>query len=207
MALNAAERADDWRPRVAVAQIGARMHYAVPAVFARAGVLEQFYTDLCAEVGWIRAAKAIVPQSILPSGLRRLFARTVRDVPRDRITCYTRFGLSRIFARDRANLNGGMNRHLLEANREFATLVARDGLGDANVLYAFNGAALELLEYAKRNGIFTILEQVSAPEAFNARLLAEERGRWPAWEMTSAHAADGWQALADRERAEWRSPT
>ena len=37
--------ADDGRLRFAVLQVGARMHYAVPALLARAGMLAHFYTD------------------------------------------------------------------------------------------------------------------------------------------------------------------
>ena len=37
--------------RFIVLQPGARMHYAVPALLARAGMLERFYTDICADVG------------------------------------------------------------------------------------------------------------------------------------------------------------
>ena len=33
------------RPQVIVAQIGARMHYAVPVLLHRAGMLAHFYTD------------------------------------------------------------------------------------------------------------------------------------------------------------------
>jgi len=32
-------------------QTGARRNYAVPSIFERAGMLEAFYTDLCADAG------------------------------------------------------------------------------------------------------------------------------------------------------------
>jgi hypothetical protein len=40
--------------RFIVLQPGARMNYAVPALLARAGMLERFYTDVCADIGWLR---------------------------------------------------------------------------------------------------------------------------------------------------------
>ena len=44
------------RLRFVVLQPGARMNYAVPALLARAGMLERFYTDICADVGLLRHA-------------------------------------------------------------------------------------------------------------------------------------------------------
>jgi hypothetical protein len=35
-----------------VAQLGARMHYAVPRILHEAGILDRFYTDICAAKGW-----------------------------------------------------------------------------------------------------------------------------------------------------------
>jgi hypothetical protein len=37
--------------RFIVAHIGARRGYAVPAILQRAGLLERFYTDVCANAG------------------------------------------------------------------------------------------------------------------------------------------------------------
>jgi glycosyltransferase involved in cell wall biosynthesis len=190
------------RPRVAVAQLGARMHYAVPAILHRAGMLEGLYTDLCAEVGWVRAARRLLPNRLLPQSVQRLFARDVPDVPRNRITCFSAYGLARIFQRGRATTAAEMFRHLVEANSGFGRRVARCGLGDANVVYAFNGAALEILQYARAHAIRTVLEQVSAPVEFNERLYADERRRWPGWE-TGEVAESDWHEMAQREIQEW----
>jgi glycosyltransferase involved in cell wall biosynthesis len=185
-----------------VAQIGARMHYAVPALLHREAMLEVFYTDLCAEVGWLRAARAILPGGIVPGSVRRLFSRRVPDVPREKIRCFSGYGLRRILKRGKVKTPGEMFTHLVDVNAEFAWRVARSGLGNANVLYAFNGAALEIMESARTRGVRTVLEQISAPVGYDERLLAEERQRWPGWEFDGAAQQD-WQPMADREKREW----
>lgn len=37
---------------VVVSQLGARMHYAVPRIFASERQLAHFYTDICATKNW-----------------------------------------------------------------------------------------------------------------------------------------------------------
>ena len=49
--------------RFIVLQPGARMSYAVPALLARAGMLERFYTDICADVGLLRRLGPIWPDA------------------------------------------------------------------------------------------------------------------------------------------------
>lgn len=43
---------------VVVSQLGARMHYAVPRIFASRERLAHFYTDICALQGWPRFSMA-----------------------------------------------------------------------------------------------------------------------------------------------------
>jgi glycosyltransferase involved in cell wall biosynthesis len=75
---------------VSVVQPGARLHYAAPQVFARAGLLKTLYTDFHASRPWARCLSQIVPSAVAPSPLRRTLGRQipaglaidrVRDVP------------------------------------------------------------------------------------------------------------------------------
>ena len=61
--------------RFIVLQPGARMHYAVPALLARAGMLERFYTDICADVGWLRHLGPLWPERMRPRPVARLLGR------------------------------------------------------------------------------------------------------------------------------------
>lgn len=67
--------ADMHRPHnFIVAQIGARMHYAVPRILHEAGMLAHLYTDNCASKGWPRLLHD-VPAPWRPAALRRLLSR------------------------------------------------------------------------------------------------------------------------------------
>lgn len=190
-------------PRFAVAQIGARMHYAVPALLERAGVLDRLYTDLCSEVGWVKWLERTVPQRLAPASVQRLLGRRVSGVPRDKITCFSGFGLRRFLSGRRARAAGETLRHITAANQKFCQLVVQHGLGQANALYAFNAAALELARVARDKGMWIVLEQVSAPHAYYERLMAGERQRWPDWERGQTTEQD-WVPLAEREHEEWQ---
>ena len=65
--------------RVFVVQPGARLHYAMPRLFAEAGLLGRLHTDLHADHGWLRAIDRAVPKSAQPRMLRRLLGRRLPD--------------------------------------------------------------------------------------------------------------------------------
>ncbi len=46
---------------VTVVQLGARMHYAVPRIFHRAGMIERLFTNICVVKGWSRIAVLVSP--------------------------------------------------------------------------------------------------------------------------------------------------
>jgi glycosyltransferase involved in cell wall biosynthesis len=189
--------------RITVAQIGARRHYAIPAVLHQAGLLDRLHTDLCADIGALRLAGRMVPARLQPAWLKRLLARRVDGVPRDKIRCYPRFALARVWGRRRSSDPAALLGHYRRANCEFGRLVARRGLGRADAVYVFNGAGLEILRHARQAGMKTILDQTMAPVAVEETLLAEERQRWHGWEHQGARPED-WAPLAQREEEEWQ---
>ncbi len=188
--------------KIAVAQIGARRHYAIPSILHSAGRLDALYTDICANLPALRLLKSIWPERIAPSRLRKLLAREVKGVPASKIRCFPCFALSRILRRERADSTAALTAAHLRNNEEFGRRVVARGLGDADTVYVFNGAALEILEHAQHRGLNSILEQTSAPAAVEHRLRSEERTRWPGWEPDDA-VADILPAVVEREEREW----
>jgi glycosyltransferase involved in cell wall biosynthesis len=188
---------------IAVCQMGARMHYAVPRILHAAGRLERFFTDICAVGLWARLLAAI-PDSLRPASVRRLLSRVPRGVPRARTTMFARFGIeySRRLASARAASE--MTAVFLWAGKTFCEHVIRAGLGNARGVYTFNTAGLELLVHARRRGMKTIVEQTIAPREVEARLLAREREAHPDWEP-GAFGDEYEPALAAREREEWEN--
>ena len=187
--------------KIAVAQLGARMHYAVPKIFAQAGVLEMLFTDICGSAGlgrWISA----LPSNLLPNGARRLAARKVKDIPLERLASFDRVGLEYWWRLRRARTRCETAQVHLGAGEAFAEAIMRHGLGAADTVYTFNSAGLSLLKHARERGLRTVHEQTIAPVAVQIPLLKEEQVRWPGWEI-EAEFEDSFQPFLENENSEW----
>lgn len=185
-----------------VAQLGARMQYAVPRILQDAGQLEHVFTDICGSKGWPRLSR-MVPAPLQPESLRRIAGRALRGVPDDRITAFNLFGLRYAYRRRRARSRNDFTRTFLWAGRSFCRRVVSHGLGEARAVYVFNSAGLEVLEAARARGCRTVLEQTIAPRRFETDLLRIEQERFPAWQEPWAASADV-AKLCEREEAEWQ---
>ena len=186
--------------QIIVAQLGARMHYAVPRILHGAGMLERFYTDICALKGWPRLLR-VVPSALRPAGLARLLDRVPCGVPPQRITAFTRFGREYACRRRRASSPTEATAAHLWAGERFGELVLRRGLNGADVLYGFNSACRKLFEGAGECDLATVMEQTIAPRRAQQRIMEAEFSDAPEWEGYERDANA--QELARREQAEW----
>jgi glycosyltransferase involved in cell wall biosynthesis len=166
---------------IVVAQLGARMYYAVPTIVERAGALEQLYTDICTAKGWLRCLNWI-PRAILPKQLQRLVGRNPKWVPAKHITAFNLFGFKYALRLTCAQNIEARDRAFLWAGTEFGRLVVGKGFGKAKAVYAFNSAGLEILKGARRLGLTTILEQTIVPRVIERKLLNEEAVSFHDWE-------------------------
>jgi glycosyltransferase involved in cell wall biosynthesis len=189
--------------RIAVAQLGARMHYAVPRVLEKAGVLHRFYTDICASAGWPRLLR-LAPRPLLPASLQRLAERVPKGVPLQRIRSFNAFGIEYARRRSRSASPSEVTATHLWAGKSFCRLVLADGIGGASGVYAFNSAGLEILQEARRRGLATVMEQTIAPRAIERQILAEEHSRFLDWETSPEEDAAADEFCA-REAAEWEA--
>jgi glycosyltransferase involved in cell wall biosynthesis len=185
----------------AVAQLGARMHYAVPRILHDAGQLTQLFTDLKVGTGLLRLSE-ILPPSLQPDGMRRIFGRSPRDMPAERVTAFNLLGLRYAFRRRRARSRQDFFRAFLWAGRSFCEKVVQHGLGEATGIYVFNTAGLEVLEVARADGRRTVMEQTIAPLRVEHALIEAERERFPGWQKHSAIGTE-FSDLSDREEREW----
>lgn len=184
-----------------VAQLGARTHYVVPGVLHEAGLLERFYTDVYADNALLRLLRHW-PVEWRPSSLRRLLGRVAARLPRGRVVSYPVFGVMYYVRRSLAADREALGKVHLWAGAEFGRLVVRNGFGGAHGVYAFNTAALEILASARERGIFSVLEQTSAPRLVERELVAEEGARFPGWEVQGEIAGEA-DETAKREIEEW----
>lgn len=185
-----------------VAQLGARMHYAVPRQLAAAGLLSRLYTDITGVKGWPRLLHS-VPKSLQPPGLRRLLGRIPDGVPTSRITSFVAFGLGYYRKQSAAKtLDETIDVHVW-AGQEFGRLVLEHGFGDASGVYTFNSAGLEILNEARKGSLVGITEQTIAPFEFERDILQEEYERYAGWVTDTIDYAAAADRLVEREQSEW----
>lgn len=185
---------------VVVSQLGARRHYAVPRILHEAGLLERLNTDICAARGWPRLLRALPPR-ILPQLLRRLAGRMPHGIAADRIRTFETIGLVAAAQRMAVPTRAQDTKAALQAARRLGRAVEREGFGDATGFYGFAGECLEQLQAARRNGLWTVVDQVNAPREIVDRLVAREAERFPGWEPEPEADPYG-AAFAAREKAE-----
>ncbi len=186
-----------------VAHLGARRHYAVPRILHQAGLLNRFFTDICAAKGWPRLLRHL-PEKVRAGGLERLAGRVPHGVPRRQITTFPLLGLRYAYRTASARTASESTETNLWAGHAFNERVVRHGLNGARGVYAFNSAGLELLRHGRARGLCTVLDQTSPPKAVRRRILTEAHGRHPSWEAPPSDDAFA-AAHAEREQAEWEA--
>jgi len=194
---------DGSKPRILVAQIGARRNYAVPIVLHRGGLLHALVTDITAGDFVSRVLRWM--GGIVPSKkLKQLQDRRPREIPLERIVSLAYFGLWRAIRGRCVSSPGARRRFYALQNKRFCEAVHKlKVLKDCDAVYVFNGAGVEIARTAKELGIRVILDQTAAPISVEEELLAEERSRWPGWEPDACQPED-WAQLARREEEEWQ---
>jgi glycosyltransferase involved in cell wall biosynthesis len=160
--------------RFAVLQPGARLHYAVPAILERAGMLQRFYTDYCADVGPLRLLKCVWPTRLRPTPVRRMLGRTL---PPDLSPTKIRQVRGSIIA---AHIGRRLGLKTTSASTSKALLkcARADQLGGANAIYTvIVNDDLDLCEEAKALGYRIVHEAMLNPDI--GLHLAEEHQRFP----------------------------
>jgi hypothetical protein len=186
---------------IVVAQLGARMHYAVPRILHREGLLEYFFTDVCATKGWPRLM-GVLPPRLQPARVRRLMNRIPVGVPAKLTTAFTGFGVDYARRIVRARNTDERNAAFLWSGKEFGRRVIGKGFGAAKAVYVFNSAGLEILQEARRRGLRGIVEQTIAPRIIESAILQEESVCFPDWEAPTEHSSL-MQEYCARESNEW----
>jgi len=185
---------------VVVAQLGARMSYAVPRILYRRNMLARLFTDLYATPS-VKLLFGLLPARLRPVLARKLLTRVAEEIPPNAVTPLWRFGLEYTVRLRAARSSSALTRVHLWAGRRFCELIRDDQLDGARAVYAYNGAALELLQRARQRRLLAILEQTIAPRTREDELVA---ARFPDWPETSEH---GLAALdfQRREEREWEA--
>jgi len=190
------------RAKVLIAQLGARKHYQEPILFHEWGMLHSLYTDFYS--GHSRLFKLLRHDKIynrLPSLVKQGLERYDPALENARIIHFPRFGYQYAQALRKAS-HQKASLVFLWAGKEFCNRIIQKGLGEANVVYGFNGASLELFEYAKARGVRCILDQTLAERSLVHKLLLEEEQYWAGWSLSPFTVSDADLELAQREQRE-----
>jgi glycosyltransferase involved in cell wall biosynthesis len=188
--------------RIIVAQLGARMHYAVPRMLHSAGMLDHFYTDICAVKGWPRFIRYI-PESLQSRGLKRLIGRQPIGIPPEKITAFNSLGLTYAISRLKKNTSNDLIQMYILVGKRFCREIIAKGLPRQGATYTFNSAGLELMEAAKRQGLCTIMEQTIAPQKIEQALLEAAYRKYPEWEKPEINSLY-LNEFVERETVEWQ---
>lgn len=191
------------KKRVVVAMIGARRHYAVPCLLYEAGCLNRFFTDFyVGNKPILEAVLKVIPVSKRPLGVLRMLGRKNKILPADKITSFDLFGLWYVNAQRKSKNAQELDLIFLKAAQIFSENIFKYGLSNCNVLWGFNGAAMELFEYAKKNHIHCILDQTSNPNEIEQKLTNEEHKVWGSW-LPAGEQFVSQSIFKKRERNEW----
>ena len=190
--------------KVAVAMLGARMHYAVPRLLYEAGMLDRFFTDnYVGNKPWLERFLRMILVHRKSMGVQRWLGRVDAVIPSEKVVSFDALGLWYVFSRARAKTD--LERELVycEAARRFSKLILKTGLGDASIVWGFNSSALELFQAAKASGRICILEQTILPRELEIKLLADEARFWPGWQPSMIALGDLGSPMIAIERQEW----
>jgi hypothetical protein len=188
--------------RVAIAHLGARKHYQEPILFYQWDVLERFYTDFYIAdnpIAQVLRSPAIYQR--IPNAIKKALDRYDAALNQAPITHYPKFGVEYIQQLRKTSPQDAC-RVFNWAGKEFCRHIIRSGLGQANTVYGFPSASLELFEYAKRQGLRCILDQVIAERALAYQLQVEEEERWSGWSLLPFAIGAAEKEFIDREHQE-----
>lgn len=190
------------KSRVLVAQLGARKHYLEPILFHRFSILEILYTDFYAGRNWLTKLLDIPKiYKLLPKFLKKYLDRYAPQLINARITGFPIFGYQYVQALKKA-LPQHYSQIFIWAGQEFCQRIIKQGLGEANIIYGFNSACLELFQYAKKKGIYCLLDQTLADYSLLHQLLLEEEKIWTEWSLSPFSVTQSDLELMEREHRE-----
>jgi glycosyltransferase involved in cell wall biosynthesis len=189
------------RGTMAVATLGARMHYAVPRELHARGALSVFYTDL-AFGSTLGALGSRFARGLGWKSLERLAGRSP-GLPQGCVRSFPGFGLSYARRLRRATNDRERFEAYLWGGRRFCQKVVENWVAGSIAVYTCNTAGLEILEWLARRRIPAAVEQTIVPRLQWQHILLEADARFPGWSTgeLSANVTD--LHYAEREREEW----
>ena len=184
-----------------VAQLGARMHYAVPRIIHEAGMLERFYTDISALHNGLPLLNCL-PTHFRPQWLNRLMSRRPAGLPHELVRAFPLLGIECQRRQAAARTADEMLRVFIWMGRKFAETVLKNAGDQWDAAYVFNSAGLGILEACQRSGKFGVMEQCSVPRLKELGWVQASAAQNPEWGVLRDVSAES-QEYAAIEKKEW----
>ena len=168
------------QPAVISVQDGARLHYAIPRALAKLGWLEGVFTDFFVRPGSLESM--IVKISRLKNDLssNRMAERRCAEIE-DRVTSFPLRSLW--WRRSRKNFPTTEDYYEWVAKKTAQWMLKQD-FGNANIVHGFiRNLDPAFCATMQQRGLRTIGDQMIAPAAIEAQEMAEQRRRWPGWDV------------------------
>ena len=185
--------------KIAVCQLGARLHYAAAERFHERGVLGRLYTDLYCSGPVLALARLLTWFPRTKAIGDRLGSRRSAALPEYLVKQFPLLGLQYAAKLRRAKSRDELSGIFLWANETFERKVLAAGFADCDTVFAFNTAAAEIFETARQRGIRCVLEQTIAPKEVEEELLRDEYQRAGIEWREDVFVRD----IVARERREW----
>lgn len=190
------------KPKVLIAHLGARKHYQEPILLHKWGILDTFYTDFYARDNVInRALRSPLRYGRLPPSLKKMLDRYSCELEGAKVIDFPLFGIQYANSLKSRSIKEIYDIYL-KTGKEFNEKIIAKGLGNANVIYGFNSASLELFEYAKQKSIKCILDQTIAVSSLEHKLMSEEELLWQNWSIKPFQVTEFMEKKAERETKE-----
>jgi len=187
---------------VGIVMLGARMHYALPAILHRAGRLERFYTDSYRKTGlersalhWLSARRGV------PKIIKMFADRYTPLLDGSDIRRFERLAVRNALQRRRLRSREEKEALIISMAKDFARAALRAGAAEHGVIYAVKGAALDLFE-ATPAECTRVLEQSILPYEPTLALLRAEQEAWGHWYSKDVEFFFPDENIA-REKREW----
>lgn len=174
-------------PRISLAQLGARGHYALPVLLQRRGMLVRLFSD-SVFAGPTAVSPGRLPTWLANTALARLLGR-VAALPRGKVTAMHDLSWRSWWTKRQGRSWPDIVRADLDVGQAFAHRVADHLHNSTTAVYGYPTACLDLFEHARRRGMLTVLDQFCVDFGHLENLRRRELERWPDWE-TPPTAAD-----------------
>lgn len=178
------------------------MHYAIPEILHRNNLLHTFFSDLYLNKSTHYLLNYL--NNIYPSdSLNKLLGRRNEALVGANIDSFNLSGIEYTFDAKRTKNPQQFIRQCNLMAKDFNGKILQKSFGNADTLYVFNTAGLELIKHAKILGMKVILEQTIVPFALERVLMHEELQKFPTWGSVNDYEMnDDFMEYIEREKEE-----